>query len=614
MSMRRLSLLLIVVMAGLAHQSDGQQAASISDQLKLASVMPRGAMVYVQASDLSALMKTWLASRVRTRFYESESFAAFQKSRAYLKLQDRKKDLESAVGVGLDENRLAELAGRASAVSIYDIGRLEIVFVTEVPRARAVVSALFKQAPQFQERSADGSSYYVKDVTTDGGRLNQQFCFAYADGKLIVTTTEGLMIRAISNTKSPGGDSLLPDVQALAETARGFSSHEVTMWLDQARLNRNRYFDSYWIHRNVDSELANIQSALIDMRMTREGITEQRWFKLAGSVQMAFKSLSADEVASLTKYSPADAQLIEVRSAAPEALSRDVEGTLFGVLPKEVATPPEIPDRTRASSSEDSNAHTERYSRLDERFDIDADDEQAPKRGPSADADRSPGVKVIEPRPSTFAKSIGPILVATSLGPYCEMVRSKTEPGKPFVEFERALVAQLKSGARIDREALERAIIEELRARFVVAGTEPRLAWQDDGDVRFVGQSLLEQGAAYSLTGNCLVLASSKEFASDILQAAKRPSSETPEAAAEFYALVRVAAAKPVFDTLMSKLDGRETGKSSLRSKGDEEEEREVKFFSENLSSLIAASFIREMRLTRQSGDGMMTERVVYLW
>ena len=153
--MKKLILLIAVTVLALAHRSDGQQAQPVAEQLRLAGVMPRGAMVYVQASDLSALMKTWLASPVRSQFYDSASFTAFQKSHVYLKIQDRKKDFETAIGFGLDEKRLAELAGRASAVSVYDIGKLEIVFVTEVPRARAVASALFKQAAQFSERSAD---------------------------------------------------------------------------------------------------------------------------------------------------------------------------------------------------------------------------------------------------------------------------------------------------------------------------------------------------------------------------------------------------------------------------------------------------------------------------
>jgi hypothetical protein len=616
MRTKKLILLITVATLALAHRSDGQQARPVAEQLRLAAVMPRGAMLYIQASDLSALMKNWLASPVRSQFYDSASFAAFQKSRVYLKLQDRKKDFENAIGVGLDENRLAELAGRASALSIYDIGKIEMVFVTEVSRARAVASTLFKQTPQFQERSAEGTSYYVRDVTTDGGRLNQQFCFAYVEGKLIVTTTEGLMVRAIANTKAAAADSLLSDVVALAEQAKGFAAHDVTMWLDQARLNSNRYFDNYWIHHNAKGALANVESALIDLRVAREGMTEQRWFKMGvGGQASGAEALSGEQVSALMKFAPADAQLVEVHAAsATEPLSSAIEQSLFGKLPADSWSPPEIPDRTRKSANENDNTRTERYSRLDARFDIDVDDEQAPKRGSEVGGQGS-GKKTSNERAGTdFAKSVGAILSSVSAGGYCEMVRSKAEAGKPFVRFERAVVVQMKPQAAVSREALERAITDELRARFVVAGTEPRLAWQDEAAVRFVAQTLLEQGAAYSVSGSYLVLASSKEFAGDILQAVKASSSSREiDTSLDFYALLRITAAKPVFDTLMSKLDGR-TQPSKPKQKKDDEEEREVKFFSDNLSSLIAASAIGEVRLSRQSGPTMMTERVVYSW
>jgi hypothetical protein len=626
--MKKLTVLIIVLMAALAHRSDGQQAPALSDQLRLAAVMPRGAMLYLQASDLSALMKTWLASPVRSRFYDSASFAAFQKSRVYLKLQDRKKDIETAIGVGLDENRLAELAGKTSAVSIYDIGKIEMIFVTELPRARAIASALFKQTPQFQERSADGTSYYVRDVTTDGGRLNQQFCFAYVDGKLIVTTTEGLMIRAIANIKGAGGEPLVSDVVALAETARGFAAHDATMWLDQARLNHNRYFDNYWIHQNAGGELSNIQTALIDLRFTREGMIETRWFRVGDRGQVTGDrrqvtggtgqgtGLAPDQLSSLMRFAPADAHLVEARSGGTESLAPSIEKTLFGKLPDDDWSPPEIPDRTRNSSDEDSNARTQRYSRLDVRFDIDADDEQAPKRGSGGEGHGAAKNTSNEKPSDNFVKTVGAILASSSGGGYLEMVRSRTEPGKPFVRFERAVAIQLKPDADINREGLERAILNEMRVRYVVSGIEPRLAWQDESDVRFVAQSLLEQGAAYAVSSNCLVLASSKEFLADVLQAAKaqRPAADAADGPIQSLVLLRVSAAKPVFDILMSKLDGRTTNISSARAKPDEDEEREIKFFSENLSSLIGASSIREARLVRKFDAEMLTERVLYSW
>ena len=615
MRTKKLIVLMAIVVLALAHRSDGQQTRPVVDQFKLAAVMPRGAMLYIQASDLGALMKTWLASPVRSQFYDSASFAAFQKSRVYLKLQDRKKDFETAIGVGLDENRLAELAGRASAVSIYDIGKIEMIFVTEVPRARAVASALFKQAPQFQERSAEGTSYYVRDVTTDGGRLNQQFCFAYIEGKLIVTTTEGLMVRAIANSKAGASDSLISDVVGLAEQARGFAVHDVTMWLDQTRLNSNRYFDNYWIHHNEKGALSNIESALIDLRLTRDGMTEQRSFKTRDRGQgLGAGLVSKEDATALMRFAPADAQLIEVHSPGAGPLSSATEQSLFGKLPLESWSPNEIPDRTRKSANEDDNTRTERYSRLDDRFDVDVDDEQAPSRGAGAGSQGSGKKTSNQPATNNFARNIGAIFSSVSAGAYCEMVRSKTEAGKPFVRFERAIVIQMKAQEGISREALENTITDELRARFVVAGTETPLAWQDDGAVRFVAQTLLEQGAAYSVSGSYLVLASSKEFARDILQAAKvtTPPREI-DAPLDFYARLRVSAAKPVFDTLMSKLDGKAKTSKPKQAK-DDEEEAEIKFFSDNLSSLIASSAIGEVTLSRQSGSTLMTERVVYSW
>jgi hypothetical protein len=586
-------ILLIVLAAALAHQSDGQQTRSTSDQLKLAGVMPRGALVYVQARDLSALMKTWLASPIREKFRASPSFKAFSESRVYLKFLDRKADIEKAVGVSIDEARLGELAGGASAVSIYDIGKLEMVFVTQVARERAIATALFKQLPQFQERSSDAGAYYAREFTTDNGNLNQQFCFAYADGKLIVTTTEGLMIRALKNVRQSGDDSALADVLATADRASDFTANEVTLWLDQSRLNQNRHFRSYWIHHN---SLANIQTGLIDLRITPQALGERRWFTLKD--QSSGAMLTAEQASGLIRMAPANAQLVEARalSVSREELNAAVSQTLFGKLPDEASISNQFSDRS--SSEDESSSRAERYSKLDTRFDIDVDDEAAPRPGKQA---RQPA-----PQPAVvgFEKTIDAAIASASPVGYCEMARSRAEAGRPFVRFERAVVIEMKEGASIDRAAFERAVTDEMRSRFVVAGIDPQLQWQEEAGVRYLAQSLLEQGAAYSISGRYAVLSSSREMVRDILQAARTQTQI--DGPASFYAVVRIADAKPVFDTLMKKLDGPVPT--------SEEESTPVRFFSDNLSSLIAATAFREMRIRRESASGVMIERVTYSW
>jgi hypothetical protein len=618
MKITRAIIALAIVVAALWHSSDGQPQRPVAEQLRLAGAMPRGALVYVQARDLSALMKAWTASTVRNKFYASPSYTAFSKSRVFLKFQDRRGDFEKALGFGIDESRLTELAGGASAVAIYDISKLEMIFVTELPREKALLTTLFKQLAQFQERSSDSGIYYARDVQTDGGRLSQQFCFAHAGGKLIVTTTEGLMIRALANVKNNGADSLLGDVMAIADQAKGFATHDITMWLDQARLNRDRLFNSYWIHQNVGKELGGIESGLLDLRITAQNLTEQRYFKVGAAPKANEEAvLKGDQAAALLKFAPADAQLVEIHpQTRAEDLADTVANALFGHLPTAEPSRPDVANHS-TSSDDESASRVERYSQLDARFDVDVDDEQAPSRGGNTPNRKAKPEASAPAAPTSFVAAI------TKLAPVavCELTRSKADPDRPFVHFERAVVIEMKSEAALDRVALERAIIEEMRTRFVVAGVDPRFGWQDDASVRVLGQSLLEKGAAYVVAGKYLVLASSKPFAADIAQAAAAATTEAPriDGAVSFYALVRIADARPVFNKLMAKLDGKVAEPPAPKPKKEDQEEEStdesasnIKFFSDNLSSLVSATTVRDMRLRRETSGPLVVERLVY--
>jgi hypothetical protein len=618
MKSMRVFLFIAVAVFVLSHQSDGQQARPLGEQLRLAGVMPKGAMVYLQVRDLGSLLKTWIASPTHEAFYNSASFKNFESSNIYLKFQDRRKDFETALGFGIDEARLSELAGTASAVALYDIGKVELVLVTEVGREKAIATELFKKAPQFQERSANGLPYYVRDVATDGGRLNQQFCFAYAEGKLFVTTTEGLMIRALANSKAAGEDAMLAEVLSLANLARGFAARDLTMWLDQTKLNRNRHFKSYWIYGNAGEKsrdsLAKIESGLIDLRFAADGLNEQRWFKTAAAVQSA-SALSAEQATAFLRFVPRDTQFVEMRSEVGSSLNEAASLALFGknfddangqgAIPETEST-----DSEEGEEEESSGGRLERYRKLDERFDKDVDDAQAKPAGSAASSNIKPqGAAAQGAKANSLAvltKLDALLKAATS---FAELARSKEEAGKPFVHFERAVIVEMKSAA--DKTALEKLIGDEMRERFVVTGIDPQLAWQSEGAVRFLAQSLLEQGAAYAISGKYLVLASSKEFVRDILQANATATPATRiEGAAQFYALVRISDARPVYDKLMAKLDGKVTGKPANDS--EEGEEEEIKFFSDNLPSFIKATAVREMRVRRNSDGAILSERIAY--
>lgn len=587
-------ILVFIAFAALTHRSDGQQRLPLEQQFKLAAWMPKGASVYLQASDMKSLMARWMKSSQRAKFYKSPSLTAFSRSRIYLKLAARLEDVEKAAGFGLNESRLAELAGGVSSVAVYDIGNTEIVFATETPRSNVAASALFKLAPRFQERTAEGFTYYSADVATDGGRLKQQFCFTHSGGMLVVTTTEGLMLRTLRNLKATGdkSDTLLPSVIQDAERVRGFNRHDLTLWIDHERLKKNRYFLANWIYKAAG--LSEIESGLIDLRIGIDGMVEERWFKLKSADRPA--AMQADQVAALMKYVPSTAQMMRIRATGDGAvLSEVLEDTLIGEsVPSVQGAVSQGESEGQEDSSDSSEGGTDRYSSLDSRFDSDVDDPRSSRAGSH----------VAEP---SYLDNVSGVLAGIAGGAYAEVLRSGLDPSGLFAGFERAAVIAIKEGRSVDRSALEQSLKELVRRRFTVPGVESQLEWRDQGPVRYLAQSLPQRTPVYAIQGGYILIGSSRELVSDCLKsAALRLQRSRIDQPATSLAMVRVSQAKNVFDKLMKVLD-----RTSNHSANESEQ---VPFFSGNISSLIGALSIREINIRSVAERESLYEQVRYLW
>jgi hypothetical protein len=320
-------------------------------------------------------------------------------------------------------------------------------------------------------------------------------------------------------------------------------------------------------------------------------------------------ALTSEQATGFLRFLPRTTQLIEMSGSAAgvnEAAALALLGKDFNNahIPGETESDSETDSRETESSA---NRRAERYSRLDARFDRDVDDTQTKTRKLSPLEKKS---ETTPNRPSAAAR-LDPILKAVTS--YATMARGRSEVGRPFVGFERAVILEMNTPP--EKNALERVVTNEMLERFLVAGINPQLAWQDEGGVRFLAQTLIGQGPAYGVSGKYLVLASSRDYARDILTAAAAPATapNRVEGAVEYYALVRIGQAKPIFDKLMAKLDGK-TSQTPGKNSNEEGEGQEVKFFSDNISSFLAATSIREVRLRRIHEGTLMTERVTYSW
>ena len=117
-----------------AHQTAAAPEASLS------SYVPSGALLYLQAKDLSSLLADWNRSPQKQAWLGSSNYEVFSRSRLLLRLNDAGKQFAAAAGLPPDMNFMSQVAGTESAFALYDIGKLQFIYITRLPSANAISS------------------------------------------------------------------------------------------------------------------------------------------------------------------------------------------------------------------------------------------------------------------------------------------------------------------------------------------------------------------------------------------------------------------------------------------------------------------------------------------
>ncbi len=107
-------------------------AFSAKREFAPAEDLPREAVVYVEFTDLPAFLQLWEKSELRQKYLESENFNSLKRRRLGLQLASRWQEFNEAVGFSLDVETVGGLAEKRAAIGIYDVGKLEFVFIAPV--------------------------------------------------------------------------------------------------------------------------------------------------------------------------------------------------------------------------------------------------------------------------------------------------------------------------------------------------------------------------------------------------------------------------------------------------------------------------------------------------
>src|SRR6185503_6642638 len=212
--------------------------------------------------NLPELIKSWEQSQLKERYLSSTNYQQLQHRHLAMKLISRWEEFNNALGFSIDLGTLGSSTDGAAAVAIYDIGKLDLLFVAPISEEKVALTQFVKSKDQFEEmETEDGTPYYSQTVEADRGRQKQVLAFATVNGRFLLGTNEKLFLRAIANIKSRATKDSIAEDPTFKALSRKVKPHFATIWVDQSRLNADYYFKHYWLMQNVD-ELKTIRAGI----------------------------------------------------------------------------------------------------------------------------------------------------------------------------------------------------------------------------------------------------------------------------------------------------------------------------------------------------------------
>jgi hypothetical protein len=529
----------------------------------MSSVFPAGALLYLEAKDLGALLSDWNASSEKRDWLAGANYDSFSRSQLFLKLTDAQTEFAAAAGVPPDYALLASVAGSNSAVAMYDIGKLEFLYVTHVASARAMNTALWKARGTYQTRHAGGSDYFVKEDKAS----HRVAAFAYSGDTLLLATKEDLIARALQLMARESLPSVASEMWfSNSVQAAAAGQNDLRLVYNMATLARTYQFRSHWVQVNV-ADLREFSSGLADLERVRGEIRERRVLLRSTAAEATDTAESA--TGQLLAAVPDDAGLYRawLHPSTTQAANR-IEETLFaqpGASTQRSKTAPTVVETGAAGSEIDLE------SRIDER----------------------PFTQGLDP-----LKTLRDQLAASHIDAMLDVSSTKVDPDQVYVRPHSAIA--LLSSTAWDADAIRAALGIAAEGMWSNSGAA---TWRTAGGVREL-EGLGE--IAMAADGKLLVIGDSAAMVSAVFARRNRP----PIAGAAYSAGWRHARELPNFERMTRLIDF-----PQLPPPGPDEQQDagEPPYFSGNLASLgRTLKRIDAATIVVHDAGAMLRESVTY--
>ena len=262
----------VLLVAGVLSASWGAYRAAVAPpEPELSRFIPPGALLYLQAKDFSSLLADWDKSQEKGSWLSSKNYEVFSKSRLFLRLKDADTQFSSAAGVPANSSLLRQVAGRQTALALYDIGKLQFLYITRLSSGDAMQSTLWQTRSKFETRAAGGVTFFFKQ-DADSGR---EVAFAVTGDCLILATREDLMAGALELLAGGKNPSMETEAWWSRPVAAAGPAGDLRMLLNLEKIVPSPYFRSYWIQQNI-TDMKQYTASVSDLTRSNGEYREER--------------------------------------------------------------------------------------------------------------------------------------------------------------------------------------------------------------------------------------------------------------------------------------------------------------------------------------------------
>ena len=350
--MKRILLIVCIALVCAGIGWAGYRAAAPSD-VPLSKFVPAGPLLYLEAQDFSSLFSDWNSSPQKKRWIDSDNYQVFSRSRLFLRLRGAGEQFAAAAGIPPDMNFLSQVAGQRSALAIYDIGKLEFLYITYLPSAKSMQSSLYQTRAKFEPRIAGGADFFVRRDPES----QRVVAFAISGDYLLLATREDLMADALQLIAGKQDRTVESESWWTQSTRATGPTGDLRIVLDLQTLVPNGYFRTYWVQQNI-TDLSQYSAAVSDLFRSGKEYREERVLIRKKEPAQTYSTDSLAAAADLARLIP-DNTGVYITAASPSAdfcvrlLETKILAPHLGAPPaSQVAPQVQLTSRERGGSSD----------------------------------------------------------------------------------------------------------------------------------------------------------------------------------------------------------------------------------------------------------------------